>query len=170
MAFPQADTARREVLHARKTAFVVGERDQHGDPDGCPLTSLPRTTNPSPSSHDSSPLFPPRAGAQGEWLQMGFCALACFSSRLCLSRAGGGGERQNPSWFSQPNVMWVPLPGSGALDGGAQHVVETYASQGEPLGLGFPLDLQLLPGSRATLSCSAFPPSLRVAPSVSPGL
>ena len=32
---------------------------------------------------------------------------------------------QNPSWFSQPDILWAPLPGSGAPRWEAWHGVET---------------------------------------------
>ena len=53
-----------------------GRGTQHRGPGSCPFSSLPRATESSFCSHDSSLLCPPSAGAHGEWLLMQFCVLS----------------------------------------------------------------------------------------------
>ena len=56
------------------------------------------------------------------------------SSRL-LSLPG----RQNPHWYSQPEIIWMPLPGSGALAWRPPHGVETPCSSGGTFVAGIAL-------------------------------
>ena len=65
----KCSTQERRHLQCQRVA-------QHSYPAGCPFISLPRATNPRLSSHDSSPLYPNFAQAQGEWLWMRFWTLA----------------------------------------------------------------------------------------------
>ena len=76
VAFSQADDIWRGALCLRKMDSAEWGMTQHRDPGGYSFRSLPGDTRPRLSSHISSLLCPPSAGAQGKWLQTKFCTLA----------------------------------------------------------------------------------------------
>lgn len=86
IAFPHiADVIWKGVLHPPKNG--VGSKWEELSAKSWPYSFLSRATSPSLSSQVSSPLCPPSNRVQGEWLRMGFSALAlyedaCLSSRL----------------------------------------------------------------------------------------
>ena len=87
IASSQADATWRGVLCLKKMAPRVWGMTQRRDPGGCSFSSFPRATNPRFSPSISSPLCPPSAGAQGQWQQASFCALALkrLSESLAIS-------------------------------------------------------------------------------------
>ena len=73
IAFPQANAARREVLHPRKMVSAVWERNSAQGSQRLSLQLSPQSHRPS---NDSIQHCPPFTRAQEEWLQTRFCALA----------------------------------------------------------------------------------------------
>ena len=126
-----------------ETAPAVCLMTQHMDPGSCSFSSLPRATNPRPSSNVSSPLCPLIAGAQHKWLQMKFYVLALWVA-LCISSHLSLADR-NPAAFHS----WVLsgfLSGSGAIGWGAWLQFRPHTSQGDPPShWNSPLVLQLPP-------------------------
>ena len=124
------------------------------------LQPLPRATNPSLSSHNSSPLCPLSSGAQGECLPMRYCVLSpqkdtCVSGRL-LSLSGG---QTFYVCLSLALILWAGEP---------SRRLSPHMPQGEPLQLRYPSRISVAAcGSGPSPCCvSALSNSLYVASSV----
>ena len=117
LVFFQADALCRVVLHPRKMVPAVWERDSAQGLCSCLFSSLPVTTNPA-SRHMTIPvalsLPEPRInGCKWDFVHCPFKKSPESPADTCLAVVD-----RIPADFSQPDIMWAHLPGSGALGWG----------------------------------------------------
>ena len=90
---------------------------QHWDHGSCLISSLLEATQPNLSLYDSSLLWAvfhllePRVSGH-EW---DFFVLALLEGEWVSRRLPSYPGRWNPHWFSQPDIMWTPLPRTSSL-------------------------------------------------------
>ena len=113
ITFLQTDAMWKGMLYSWKVGLWCGRGTQYRGPSSCPLSSLLRATNPCLSSHSLHFLSPLE---QGEWLWTGFCTLALKEHTCVCSRLPSYPGKKNLHWFSWPDVIWVPLPCSAAVE------------------------------------------------------
>ena len=101
----------------------------HRGPGDSPFSFLPRAQNPRFSSPDSSSIFPLLKSRMSRCEQN----VMCWSfKRVPVPLLTFLWWIEKPCYFSQPDIMWAPLSGSGGLAQGTQLEVKTHVSEGEP--------------------------------------